>query len=198
MAKHCQHCHKLEIEPAVTAREVPHGNPADAVAMIEEFYATLALRGVRDSFQKAFGVPGEGLLRRVGEPSNAEREDALRLATRKAQQVSAELFEVRVCKTCHQVARAQPMRWEIAPVRTSNRWMPQAHFDHKAHAQAKCADCHDVARSRSASDVAMPKIEACRKCHGGSRPETGKVTSNCLLCHDFHEARHPWALANAR
>jgi predicted CXXCH cytochrome family protein len=198
MAKHCQQCHKLEIEPAVTAREVPHGKAADAVAMIEEFYATLALRGVRDSFQKAFGVPGEGLLRRVGEASSAEREDALRLATRKSQQVATELFEVRVCKTCHQVTRTQPMHWEIAPVRTLNRWMPKAQFDHRSHAQAQCADCHDVARSKSSSDVAMPAIESCRECHGGSRPETGKVTSNCLLCHGFHDAAYPWKSADAR
>ena len=37
--------------------------------MIDEFYSNLALKGVRDSFQKAFGVPGEGLLRR--HPENA-------------------------------------------------------------------------------------------------------------------------------
>ena len=198
MAKHCQQCHRLEIEPAMSAREVPHGKPADAVAMIEEFYATLALRGVRDSFQKAFGVPGEGLLRRVGEPSGAERADALRLATRKSEQVAAELFEVRVCKTCHQVTRTQPAKWEIAPVRTLNRWMPKAHFDHRTHAQTQCAQCHDVARSKSSGDVAMPRIETCRECHGGSRPASGKVTSNCLLCHGFHEAAHPWVGANAR
>ncbi len=197
MAKDCQACHRLAIEPAVTTREVPHGKPADAVAMIDEFYASLALRGVRDSFQKAFGVPGEGLLRRVGEPSGGERENALRLATSKAQKVAADLFEVRVCKTCHEVTRTQPMHWDIAPVRTSNRWMPNAHFDHNAHKQSKCANCHDVARSKSSSDVAMPKIEVCRKCHGGSRPESGKVTSNCLLCHDFHQARHPWRLVDA-
>jgi len=198
MEKNCRQCHRLEIEPAVSAREVPHGKPADAAAMIEEFYATLALRGVRDSFQKAFGVPGEGLLRRVGEPSRDQRESALGLATRKSQQVATELFEVRVCKTCHQVTRTRPMQWQVAPVRTLNRWMPKAHFDHKAHAQSKCADCHDVARSKSSSDVAMPRIESCRECHGGSRPEGGKVTSNCLLCHGFHEARYPWRAAGAR
>jgi hypothetical protein len=198
MAKHCQQCHKLEIEPAVTAREVPHGKPADAVAMIEEFYATLALRGVPDSFQKAFGVPGEGLLRRVGEPSSGERENALRLATKKSQKVATELFELRVCGACHTVTRAQPMKWEVAPVRTLNRWMPKARFDHRTHAQSKCADCHDVSRSKSSADVAMPRIEACRECHGGSHPKTGKVTSNCLLCHGFHEAQHPWTTASAR
>jgi predicted CXXCH cytochrome family protein len=193
--KHCQDCHRLEIEPAVTAREVPHGKPAAAVAMIDEFYANLALKGVRDSFQKAFGVPGEGLLRRVGTPSDAERQDALRLASRKAAKVTSELFEVRVCATCHQVSHDG--EWKVAPVRASNRWMPQARFDHKSHAQAKCTTCHDVTHSKLSSDVAMPTIENCRECHGGSRPVEKKVTSNCLLCHGFHDARNPW-VANAR
>lgn len=199
MAKHCQECHRLEIEPAVTSREVPHGKPADAVAMIDEFYASLALRGVPDSFQKAFGVPGEGLLRRVGEPSAAERESALRLASRKARDVAVDLVEVRVCKTCHEVSRdpspkgaATSPSWTVTPVRTSNRWMPDAVFDHSVHAQAKCADCHDVSHSKRSSDVAMPSIDRCRDCHGGSRAETGKVTSSCLLCHGFHDSRHPW------
>jgi predicted CXXCH cytochrome family protein len=196
MAKHCQECHRLEIEPAVTARQAPHGKPADAVAMIEEFYSTLALKGVPDSFQKAFGVPGEGLLRRAG-ASEGERQDALRMATRKAQQVAADLFEVRVCHTCHEVAREAPAgasvpSWKIAPVRTVNRWMPAARFDHRSHAQAKCTECHDVTRSKSGNDVAMPGIETCRECHGGSHPQSGKVTSNCLLCHDFHGSSHPW------
>ncbi|HUL96976.1 MAG TPA: cytochrome c3 family protein [Usitatibacter sp.] len=197
MARDCQECHRLEIEPAVTQRQAPHGDPAAAVAMIDEFYASLALNGVSDSFQKAFGVPGEGLLRRVGEPTPAERENALRLASRKARAVAIDLVEVRVCKTCHQVARkpapaSAPPAWSVAPVRTSNRWMPHARFDHAAHAQSKCQDCHDVAKSKSLHEVAMPTIETCRECHGGSRPQTGKVTSNCLLCHDFHDARHPW------
>lgn len=190
MAKHCQECHTLQFEPAVTAREVPHGKPADAVTVIGEFYASLALKGEPDSFQKAFGVPGEGLLRRVGEPSTGEREAALSLATRKAQKVAREMFEVRVCKTCHRVGGAPD--WKIAPVRASHRWMPRAEFDHKVHAQTPCSDCHDVATSRRASDVAMPTIARCRECHGGSRPVEGKVTSNCLLCHAFHDARHPW------
>ncbi|HEY4999380.1 MAG TPA: cytochrome c3 family protein, partial [Usitatibacter sp.] len=172
------------------------GKPADAVAMIEEFYATLALRGVPDSFQKAFGVPGEGLLRRAG-ASEGERQDALRLATRKAQKVATDLFEVRVCKTCHEVtrdaaAKAPDPSWKIAPVSTGNRWMPAARFDHRSHAQSPCADCHAVSRSKSGDDVAMPRINACRECHGGSSPQTGKVTSNCLLCHDFHASKHPW------
>ena len=201
MPKHCQECHSLQFEPAVTTREVPHGKAADAVTVIEEFYANLALKGTPDSFQKAFGVPGEGLLRRVGEPAAGERQAALALATKKSQKVARELFEVRVCKTCHlEVAPsgsgsntgAAP-EWRVAPIRANHRWMPSAHFDHRAHAHVACTDCHKVAQSKQASDVAMPQIAQCRDCHGGSRPMEGKITSNCLLCHGFHDPRHAWA-----
>jgi predicted CXXCH cytochrome family protein len=192
MTKHCQECHALQFEPAVTTREVPHGKAAAAVTVIDEFYANLALRGVRDSFQKAFGAPGEGLLRRVGEPTPDERREALGLASRKAKQVSEELFEVRVCKTCHEVSRAGAFDWKIAPVRANNSWMPHARFDHKSHGQVKCGDCHDVAASKQSADVAMPSIDKCRDCHGGSKPVEGKLTSNCLLCHGFHDPAHPW------
>ena len=197
MARACQECHRLDIEPAVTTREVPHGDPRAAVAMIEEFYAALALNGVPDSFTKAFGVPGEGLLRRVGSPSTAEREDALRLATRKAAAVATDLFEVRVCKTCHEVRRESPAgarvpEWSIAPVKTSHRWMPQARFDHHSHERTACKECHDVAGSKSSKDVAMPRIEKCRECHAGSVPEEKKAASSCLLCHGFHDERYPW------
>ena len=191
MAKHCQECHALQFEPAVSAREVPHGKPAEALTTIEEFYANLALNGVRDSFQKAFGVPGEGLLRRVGDPGEAERHRALAMARAKAGRVAAELFEVRVCSTCHTVRRGKD-EWTIAPSPTQHAWMPRASFDHKSHLHVKCADCHAVAGSKRAADVAMPGIAQCRKCHSGAQPAEGKVRSSCLLCHGFHESGHAW------
>jgi hypothetical protein len=191
MAKHCQECHTLQFEPAVTTREVPHGKPAVARVVIEEFYANLALQGVRDSFQRAFGVPGEGLLRRAGEPTQAERESALGLAQRKASKWPAR---------CSRCASARPATWSRAR-RTTGAWprcgppstgCRRRASPHKAHPHVKCATCHDVATSKKASDVSMPEIKGCRECHGGPRPAEGKVMSNCLLCHGFHDARHPW------
>ena len=81
------------------------------------------------------------------------------MAAKKAAQVSEEIFEVRVCRTCHEILREEGpagMAWNIAKVRANNAWMPHARFDHKSHAQSKCADCHDVAKSKRSADVAMP------------------------------------------
>ena len=207
MERHCRECHRLEFEPAVTSREVPHGKTAEAVTVLSEFYASLALNGVKDSFEKAFGVPGEGLLRRVGQPSESERRVALALARRKAERVAVDLFEVRVCVACHEVEREDVKgapAWSIAPVRIATRWMPQARFSHRSHAQSPCEDCHDVAHSTESSDIAIPEIDTCRECHAGSKPVEKKVTSSCMLCHGFHDASHPWtptkpgAVAEAR
>jgi hypothetical protein len=197
MERHCRECHRLEFEPAVTSREVPHGKPAEAVNVVVDFYANLALNGVRDSFEKAFGVPGEGLLRRVGQPSESQRRVALELARRKAERVAEDLFEVRVCSTCHEVER-EDKGWSIAPVRIATRWMPQARFSHRSHAHARCEDCHDVAQSTDSSDVAIPDIGDCRECHAGSKPVEKKVTSSCMLCHGFHDPSHPWNPEDAR
>lgn len=196
MRKNCQECHQLQFEPAVTTREVPHGNAREAKTIIGEFYANLALNGVKDSFVKAFGVEGEGLLRRVGEPTEAQRKVALNMAQAKADRVAHELFEVRSCKTCHEVTKTekdgQP-DWTVAKIRANNLWMPASRFDHKSHAQSACTDCHKVTQSKSSTDVAMPTIDDCRKCHGGSKHTLEKtLTSNCLMCHGFHDTKHPW------
>jgi hypothetical protein len=82
--------------------------------------------------------------------------------------------------------------FEIAPVKISPLRMPHARFDHKAHVSSKCVDCHDVARAKRISDVALPKIDKCRECHAGAKPVEAKLTSNCLLCHGFHDESHPW------
>ena len=90
MAKHCQECHTLQFEPAVTTREVPHGKPADAVdgdrGVLRQ---PRAARACPTASQKAFGVPGEGLLRRVGEPTRGRaRERAARSRAARREQVT--------------------------------------------------------------------------------------------------------------
>ena len=98
------------------------------------------------------------------------RDSRIAASGRRSGQVAEELFEGRVCRTCHEITQQDGpdgVQWGVAEVRQNHRWMPQARFDHKSHAQSKCADCHDVAKSKRSADVAMPTIEGCRECHGG-------------------------------
>jgi hypothetical protein len=198
MAKHCQECHQLTFEPALTSRQVPHGAIANAEQTVREFYADLALNATADSFSKAFGVEGAGLLRRVGR-TETDRPQVLALARAKAEKVTRELIEVRACMTCHNITRnevevdgTKRVDWQMAPIRTHHVWMPKARFNHQSHAVANCAECHASAQSGKAEDVSMPTIADCRKCHGGERIVMGKVSSNCMMCHGFHVDGQTW------
>jgi predicted CXXCH cytochrome family protein len=194
----CIECHTLEFEPAVTTRQVPHGSVDDVMLTMQEFYANIALNNIPvdvvDIGEIQRGLPrlGSGVI------TEEQRRRALAWAKYKAQQVSADLFEARVCIVCHEVTKAviqgesgREIAWGVAPVRLASTWMPKAHFDHLKHRTNKCADCHDVAKSHSSSDIAIPTIAKCRDCHAGNKPAADKVVSTCVACHDFHLAGHP-------
>ena len=65
-----------------------------------------------------------------------------------------------------------------------DRWFPHARFDHHAHRMMKCADCHDAERSTQSSDVLIPTIDKCKKCHNAT---AGKARSDCVECHGYHD-----------
>ncbi|MEW6325541.1 MAG: DUF4384 domain-containing protein [Nitrospirota bacterium] len=74
----------------------------------------------------------------------------------------------------------------LAKVSRPARWFSSALFSHKAHGLVKCESCHDGApASELTSDVMIPKIDACRRCHN---PSDGARTE-CRACHLYHD--HP-------
>lgn len=191
MEEHCQQCHSLAFEPQVTKRQVPHGSEAAVNTMLREFYARLVLGDVPPDVNPP---PDLRRMRPGAVLTYQDRQAVLQIANQKAKTVLYDLFEKRkVCSTCHYVTRsADAAGWEVAPVRMTQVWMPQATFSHAKHTTEKCTLCHDVTRSTEAKDVAMPNIEKCRDCHVGAKPVTGKVTSDCATCHKFHAGRDFW------
>jgi hypothetical protein len=65
------------------------------------------------------------------------------------------------------------------------RWMPHAKFDHDGHRGFSCASCHAKAlTSTESSDVLLPGIETCKKCHA---PGPEHAESRCSECHTYHD-----------
>jgi hypothetical protein len=206
MEKHCADCHRLEFEPDVTTRQVPHGSEKNVLLMLREFYASEALGTTPLEVTTV-----DGLLRRPGTHAmDVRQREAIDWANEKTRRVAADLFEVRVCVVCHTVIRqdtptlsevalpgAEPpliaVPWKVQPVFLTQRWMPKARFEHAKHAAVDCVDCHAVTLSKSSADVSMPEIGKCRECHVGSQPERNKIASNCELCHGFHRHEPPVA-----
>jgi predicted CXXCH cytochrome family protein len=200
MKRVCVECHTLEFEPAVTTRQVPHGSVDDVLLTMQEFYANIALNNIPVDVVD-LGEIRRGLPRLAGgEMSEEQRQRALTWAKSKAQATAADLFEARVCIVCHEVGRTvipgetgAQTSWTVAPVHIVTAWLPKARFNHSKHSTGnfKCADCHDVEKSHSSADIAMPTIATCRNCHGGNEPSGNKIASTCVTCHGFHLPGHP-------
>lgn len=193
MERDCAACHKLEFEPDNPQRVVPHGNLDHVLYTLTEYYGNLALLGGYNDPKAPRVVRNR---RRPGEKlTTAERKEAFDWAADKALTVGEDLFEGRVCSTCHEVTRVRqdyPPKWDIAPVRIANHWLPKARFTHKKHETMDCADCHTAARSEESGDVLIPGIENCRECHAGTEAVTNRLESTCVDCHGFHiAADHP-------
>jgi predicted CXXCH cytochrome family protein len=183
MERDCAMCHSLAFgRTGGTVRTLRHGDPAQVVAELRDFYslrapplppslAPLARRvpgavpqaEARIQFSRGANLPGaDAAIRAVFSPGGA-------------------------CYDCHQVEAppAGSLAFRIHPVAFPERYVRHGWFDHRAHAAQSCASCHDAAHSQAASDLLLPGIETCRGCHGGER--TSKpVASSCAMCHDYH------------
>lgn len=191
MKQHCQGCHSLAFEPAVSQRQAPHAAVKDVAIMLQEFYARLVLGDIPSGVSPPQDLPRF----RPGAVLGAdERRHATRLADEKAKRVLRELSGKRgVCSTCHLIVQ-QPgsEAWDVLPLRMATVWFPQARFPHHKHSAAGCSTCHQVQTSTKASQIAIPSIARCRECHAGAHAIAGKVTTDCAGCHDYHSGTAEW------
>jgi hypothetical protein len=90
-----------------------------------------------------------------------------------------------ICGECHTPARSGG-RFSVMPVTQVSRFMAKGWFDHRAHRQEKCADCHAADESTTSADVLLPGIGQCRTCHLGETSSKAEVPSSCAMCHTYH------------
>jgi predicted CXXCH cytochrome family protein len=89
---------------------------------------------------------------------------------------------------------ANPDMFAVAPSHAPKRFFTAAIFSHSAHSAVECLECHANAKtSVSGTNLLMPGIAVCQRCHDGqSRPQgpalsNGHAESGCSLCHEYHE-----------
>jgi hypothetical protein len=97
------------------------------------------------------------------------------------------------CNHCH-IEKKGPRRTkddddlEGLPVfeetRIPQRWLTHARFSHQHHRMLDCTECHhDATKSKDTSDVLLPSVNSCQKCHN---PSVG-VRNDCVECHNYHD-----------
>lgn len=191
MKEQCQSCHELRFELAAPERQVPHGSVDEVMATMREFYSYLAVNHIvlnpPPPASAARAIPGRSAPAplRLGGGADVERQVTA---------AATGIFEKTTCFTCHDIRRAVTPAgaptWTVNPVLPATTWLPASRFSHARHDMASCDTCHAAPRSPKAEDVLMPGIETCRRCHAGRAPTPRKVTSNCGLCHGFHQVGH--------
>lgn len=210
MEDHCASCHRLQFDNAAPDRVLPHGEPDEVIAVINDYFAARASRGQPVVLKQDTGGrrrPGEkgakveAAAAPAAAPAGPAPQQQAQLTA--AQRLDA-LFGKALCGYCHEVlspAQSARKKWEVLPVRVAEVWMPKSVFDHAAHTTSECIECHKADASASAvsvlsaaatgllsssaTDVLMPPIETCRKCHGGEEA-IAEVPSTCTMCHVYH------------
>jgi len=187
MVDHCSGCHTLAFDPDEPARTVPHGDPADVLQTLIEYYSARLLGADPDAVEQRVRRPGQSLTR-------ADRDRAAAEARVQALAVAEDLFLRRACVNCHVVNTTDSnaaMPWDVAPTTLTSEFLPHASFSHAAHQTevTRCDVCHEASTSTAASDALIPGIETCRSCHGSgnaSRNNAAQIPSTCVMCHGFH------------
>ncbi len=165
MEAHCRACHDLKFDPRDPTRELPHGQPTEAILAIEGHYL------------RKFGDPNlatDAIVRRrlPDRPNDEERctESAFACAMRKTRDESVNQFTIRGCVTCHVVEDTHDSdiynRFQVYPIRLVGDYLPKAHFDHMRHLTQRdktgddaCVSCHDARKSKDSADLHIPDID---------------------------------------
>lgn len=179
---HCSGCHTLQFDRRFDDVQVPHDRPDVVHAFVASRF-------------KAYVANHPGAVHEA-EPPNRQLPEAMQirpLARNSDEWVRFRVEEAewllwtKTCKQCHTLIGTGAPLPGIAKSNITQRWLPHAEFDHRAHRSMSCLDCHTKAsESHDTADVLLPSITTCQQCH---RASTARDTaeSRCFECHQYHD-----------
>ena len=213
---HCRACHPLSFDPKAPDAVLPHGlSPRDALGELRQFYKVRAVDADPSLLQRFLpprpkpGLPEGPAPESIGRAVDEKVLTAVKMLfgsgiSDDAMRKNKIPIGRKGCALCHHLSesarpliRADAIRdVEIESVRVPNVWFNHAVFDHSAHRAVDCKACHAAAEtSRDSTDVLVPGIALCVRCHGPSagRGDTlrGGAGDSCTECHRFHNGDRP-------
>jgi len=205
MEKNCAKCHELTFDPTFPERQLPHGKPEEVIFTLEGHYLKIIsdpnYRPVKTTKRRR----PDRKKKRVEVCTEANYDCALKKAARDTD----DQFTRQGCVSCHEVAvhrdRGLYQRYEVLPVRLTEDYFPNARFDHGSHQVMKypdaeetltgtdaCNSCHKAKKSEKSTDLLIPDLDNCVKCHG-DRKSDAVVGMQCISCHLYHPPEKPAA-----
>ncbi|MHB1425529.1 MAG: cytochrome c3 family protein [Gemmataceae bacterium] len=99
------------------------------------------------------------------------------------------------CKHCHQEKtnpskrpNGLPIYQPLGMLGVNKAWYEHSVFSHNSHKSLRCEQCHeDASRSEKASDVLLPRLETCLRCHNEGREVSART--DCVECHIYHDPK---------
>ena len=199
---HCLACHPLTFDSKKETVAVPHRLQPDHIHdFLRGFYANEALSENPAFFERR--VPSKRPL-----PGKVALDEDVTL--RKAIADKVVLAEKtlylgkRTCGECHHYEEPgliSPKR--IVPTKVPTIWFEHAKFDHLPHRSVTCRECHPKAYgtdgsgkmthtgSTLSSDILIPGIDNCLRCHAPSTKSAGGARFDCVECHRYHNGDNP-------
>ena len=96
------------------------------------------------------------------------------------------------CSYCHTVKEPAASRADRLPVLSPSeireRWWDHAVFKHDTHRMLTCEECHDAKKSKATSDILLPGIDLCVRCHN-AKASHPTARSDCVECHVYHDPK---------
>jgi hypothetical protein len=179
MERDCEACHSLVYDQVGGAfRTLHHGN-------LRQIRADLLVRDTSP------GRPLATVRQRPGELGEGGLYSA-RFSRPAFDPVSGAMGQKGLCGECHYAAGGGGAL-AVMPVTQPARFMLHGWFDHEAHKQQNCSDCHAANRSNTSADLLLPDLKSCRDCHLGESARKAKVPSGCAMCHSYHPRIGPAA-----
>lgn len=189
--QHCARCHDsaLTFDPKrFPDQPVKHGVQVDVVrGVLRERYAHY----VKENREEVLGsaesqgkrMPWRSL------PVELDKEEYQWVNNQVAVANDVILNRQTGCAYCHEVEsddKGAPSRVVAAAI--PDRWFTHSVFQHDSHRMLNCEACHEgVKDSKLTSDVLLPGVDNCRKCHGPTSVATGAARDDCVECHVYHD-----------
>jgi predicted CXXCH cytochrome family protein len=179
MEDNCEACHSLVYDRVgATYRTLPHGDVEQTLADLRAMDRT-PRRPVVSGRSRPGKYARDGLYySNFGPP------------VRSLVGVNRALAPGGVCGECHLPATING-KLGVVPINLPDRFLLNGGFDHHAHRQEECSSCHEAATSKVSTDLLLPDLNSCRKCHQGEQARQAEVPSSCAMCHSYHDPGHP-------
>jgi predicted CXXCH cytochrome family protein len=187
MTTTCQQsgCHRMRFDKPLRGI-VPHGSEKVLLERLRQLYVNWLADNPAEASQEC--MPSQKSAPAARHLVDCANQLALRQGTGSLFTQQGEDLR---CALCHEVSNTgrSEMPWNVKPLRLNRDWHSAAHFPHGVHSTTPCGDCHDKTNSKTSGDVSLPALTNCRTCHTGRHGASGKLSTECADCHQFH--RYP-------